>query len=126
MERIDLQRQVFSKRQVGNVVDTNFNQLVTPTPLVTSSVSLSVGEFFNQYNSLFYDIPKLGETNSHEYLVKTSGEYIGGQQTNDTIQALIDEITQLRQENLELQQQIVQSSASQAISALQNIQNLNG
>ena len=69
MERIDLQRQVFSKRQVGNVVDTNFNQLVTPTPLVTSSVSLSVGEFFNQYNSLFYDIPKLGETNSHEYLV---------------------------------------------------------
>jgi hypothetical protein len=126
MERINLQRQVFSKRQVDNVVDTSFTQLTTSTPTVTSSVSLSVSEFFDQYRILFFEIPKFGDTDSHEYLVKTSGEYIGGQETNETIQALIEEITQLRQENLELQQQIIRSSTSQVANALQNIQNLNG
>jgi len=126
MERINLQRQVFSKRQVDNVVDTSFTQLTTSTPTVTSSVSLSVSEFFDQYRVLFFEIPKFGDTDSHEYLVKTSGEYIGGQETNETIQALIEEITQLRQENLELQQQIIRSSTSQVANALQNIQNLNG
>ena len=126
MERINLQRQVFSKRQVDNVVDTSFTQLTTSTPTVTSSVSLSVSEFFDQYRVLFFEIPKFGDTDSHEYLVKTSGEYIGGQETNETIQALINEITQLRQENLELQQQIIRSSTSQVANTLQNIQNLNG
>lgn len=126
MERINLQRQVFSKRQVDNVVDTNFTQLVPPTTLVTSSVTLSVSEFFDQYKNLFFEIPKFGDTDSHEYLVKTSSEYIGGQENNETIQALIEEITQLRQENLDLQQQITRSSTSQISSALQNIQNLNG
>ena len=126
MERINLQRQVFSKRQVDNVVDTNFTQLVPPTTLATSSVTLSVSEFFDQYKNLFFEIPKFGDTDSHEYLVKTSSEYIGGQENNETIQALIEEITQLRQENLDLQQQITRSSTSQISSALQNIQNLNG
>lgn len=126
MERINLQRQVFSKRQVDNVVDTTFTQLITSTPVVTSSVTLSVSEFFDQYRSLFFEIPKFGDTDSHEYLIKTSSEYIGAQENNETIQALIEEITQLRQENLDLQQQIIQSSTSQVADALQNIQNLNG
>jgi hypothetical protein len=43
--------------------------------------------------------------------VKTSQEYIGSSNIqDDTIQALIDEITQLRQENLDLQQQITSGS----------------
>ena len=105
MERINLQRQVFSKRQVDNVVDTSFTQLTTSTPTVTSSVSLSVSEFFDQYRVLFFEIPKFGDINSHEYLIKTSQEYAGDFSNDDTIQALIDEITELRKENLELQQQ---------------------
>ena len=59
------------------------------------------------YNSLFYDIPADGETNSHEYLVKTSGEYINFEQNDEDIQALLDEITTLRQENLDLTQQVI-------------------
>jgi hypothetical protein len=59
---------------------------------------------------LFFDIPKFGETNSHEYLIKTSQEYIGTSAlVNDEIQALVDEITELRQENLDLQQQLLSS-----------------
>jgi hypothetical protein len=127
MERINLQRQVFSKRQVDNVVDTNFNQLVPTVPSVTSSISLSVSEFFDQYRILFFEIPKFGETNSHEYLVNTSGKYIEtSPASDDTIQALIEEITQLRQQNLDLQQQMLSSSTSKITDVLQNIQNING
>jgi hypothetical protein len=39
--------------------------------------------------------------------VKTSGEYIGGAQTNEDILALQKEITQLRQDNLEFQQSLI-------------------
>jgi hypothetical protein len=126
MEKITLQRQVFSKRQIDNVINTDFTQLVQPTSNVTSSLNISVSEFFDQYKLLFFDIPKFGDTNSHEYLIKTSGEYIGGQQNNDIIQALIDEVTQLRQENLELQQKTITASVSQAEQALKTLQNLNG
>jgi hypothetical protein len=126
MEKITLQRQVFSKRQIDNVINTDFTQLVQPTSNVTSSLNISVSEFFDQYKLLFFDIPKFGDINSHEYLIKTSGEYIGGQQNNDIIQALIDEVTQLRQENLELQQKTITASVSQAEQALKTLQKLNG
>jgi hypothetical protein len=44
-------------------------------------------------------------------LIKTSQEYVGSSQTtDDTIQALIEEVTQLRQENLILQQQLLSGS----------------
>jgi hypothetical protein len=56
---------------------------------------------------LFYDIPKFGETNSHEYLIKQSSDYVGSAILTDDIQALLDEITSLREENLELQRNII-------------------
>ena len=75
----------------------------------TPSIQTQIFNFFNQYQSLFFDIPKLGETNSHEYLVKTSGEYINADQTDATIQALLAEIDILREENLQLNQDLIQS-----------------
>ena len=113
MEQINLNKQVYDKNQYQKVIDTSFTQLVSP---VSSSVSssiptITVDQFFQYYQDLFYIIPKLGEINSHEYLIKTSTDYIGvSQQTNDTIQALVEEVTSLRQENLSLQQQIISGS----------------
>jgi hypothetical protein len=108
-EQINLNKQVFSKTQYERVIDTSFNQLVEPTPISPTLIpSISVAEFFNNYQEIFFQIPKFGELNSHEYLIKTSQAYIGENQAdNDTIQALIDEVTQLRQENLDLQQQLI-------------------
>jgi hypothetical protein len=84
--------------------------LVQPTTQNTGSALPSVNQFFDYYNQLFFDIPKFGETNSHEYLIKTSQEYIGvSAVVNDELQALINEITELRQENLDLQQQLLSS-----------------
>ena len=76
-----------------------------PTPPVKEPVS--VDEFFVLYNDLFYEIPKEGDINSHEFLIKQSTEYVGAQGISDEMQALFDEITVLREENLELQQNII-------------------
>jgi len=108
-EQIVLTKQVYDKNQYQKVIDTTFTQLVQPT-VFTGSTLPTVNEFFSDYNQLFFDIPKFGETNSHEYLIKTSTEYIGASSVvNDELQALIDEVTELRQENLDLQQQLLGS-----------------
>ena len=105
---VTLQKQVYDKNQYQKVIDTSFTQLVQPVTQDTGSALPSVNQFFDYYNQLFFDIPKFGETNSHEYLIQTSQEYIGPSNiVNDEIQALIDEITELRQENLDLQQQLL-------------------
>ena len=111
MEIISLNKIEYNKNQYQKVIDTSFTQLIQPQ--VTSSVvtpTISVDEFFQNYQQIFFQIPKFGNINSHEYLVKTSQEYIGSTTNDDLIQALTDEITQLRQENLSFQQQIISGS----------------
>ena len=109
-EQILLTKLVYDKNQYQKVIDTTFTQLVQPASQATGSALPTVNEFFDYYNQLFFDIPKFGEINSHEYLIKTSTEYIGASSVvNDELQALIDEVTELRQENLDLQQQLLGS-----------------
>jgi hypothetical protein len=124
VEQISLNKQVFSKTQYERVIDTSFTQLVEPTPISSLTIpSISVAEFFLNYQDIFYQIPKFGDVNSHFYLVKTSGEYIGNTQNDDIIQALIDEINQLRQQNLELQT----SQTSQTLTSVQEtLKTING
>ena len=107
-QQVKLTKLVYDRNQYKQVIDTSFTQLVQPTTQDTSSALPSVNQFFDYYNQLFFDIPKFGEVNSHEYLIQTSQEYVGlSNVVNDEIQALIDEVTELRQENLELQQQLL-------------------
>jgi hypothetical protein len=112
MEQINLNKQVYDKNQYQKVIDTSFTQLVNVSSSLSASLPvISVDQFFQYYQDLFYIIPKLGDINSHEYLVKTSTDCIcTSQQTNDTIQALVEEVTSLRQENLSFQQQIISGS----------------
>jgi hypothetical protein len=60
------------------------------------------------YNDLFYNIPELGATNSHEYLIKKSSEYIGFNANQEEITALQNEIAQLRTELLDSQKQVIE------------------
>jgi hypothetical protein len=112
-ERINLVKQVFDKRQYDKTINTSFNQLT----FATGSALPSVDQFFDYYNELFFEIPKFGVTNSHEYLIKTSQDYIGLDTQNEEIQALVAEITDLRQEVLSLNQQLFD---------LQNTNTVNG
>lgn len=106
MAKINLIKQEYNKSQYTQVINTEFTELgVTASIEVTQSIS--IGEFFNNYQEIFFRIPKFGELNSHEYLVKTSGEYIEFTTSDENIQPLIEEISQLRQQNLELNQRII-------------------
>jgi len=109
MDKINLNKKVYSKNQYEKVIDTKFSQLATsPSDLPPPSNTITVEEFFQNYNDIFFQIPKLGVTNSHEYLIKTSSEYINFTPLNDEIQALIEEIDNLQQQNLELNQKLIE------------------
>lgn len=113
METINLNKKLYAKGQYERVINTKFSQLAnTPPPTSAPTPLISVNEFFQNYNQIFFQIPKEGEINSHEYLVKTSSEYINANTINEDIQALIDEINILQQTNLELNQQIVNLTTS--------------
>ena len=124
---VDLRKEVFNKPQYEKVIDTSFSQLGVTSISASAENQVSVEEFFGLYNSLFYDIPALGETNSHEYLFKTSGEYINFEETNEEIQALQAEIAQLRSDLLDAQMeavsvQVAQSQSPESDSQLKLIQ----
>jgi hypothetical protein len=114
-QKVDTKKKVFNKAQYPKTIDTQFSELgIIP---INDSIAQTptVEEFFNLYDELFYEIPALGTTNSHEYLVKTSGEYINFEENNEIIEALQQEITQLREENLQLQVSAAEAATGQTL-----------
>jgi len=107
-QRVNLNKNVFSKEGFNKTVNTSFTQLVTPE--VVPTASFTVNDFFIQYENLFYEIPKEGETNSHQYLIQKSSDYANFAQNNEEIEALLEEIAQLRQDNLDLNQSLTDLS----------------
>jgi hypothetical protein len=113
-EKLNLNRNVFEKRKYQNTIDTSFSELILP-PLPPED-TFTVEEFFDLYTSLFYDIPAEGEVNSHQFLIQRSKEYIGfTEEISDEIQVLLDEITSLRQNLLNADQQILELQLSQSL-----------
>jgi hypothetical protein len=112
-ERLDLRKEVFNKDQYIKTINTRFDELGAKSITQDLIVQPTVEEFFGLYNSLFYDIPAIGETNSHEYLVKTSGEYINFDDISEEITALQAEISQLRQNLLNAQLENIKVQTAQ-------------
>ena len=108
-EKIKLNKTVYNKNVYEKTIDTSFSQLSQPTIQEQIDSQITVDQFFGYYNELFYDIPENGSTNSHEFLINKSSDYINFNETNNEIQALQDEITQLREELLDAQQQLIKS-----------------
>jgi hypothetical protein len=104
-EKISLSKNVYSKTQFEKTVDTQFTQLSSPA-LTAQIETQTVAQFFNNYQTLFYQIPKEGENNSHQYLIKTSQDYAGAVQNDTDLTALLDEIDSLRLTIFEQQQTI--------------------
>ena len=96
-------------------------------------------DFWTLYEQFFYDIPKNGDVNSHEYLARTSGEYANFELIQEQIQALLDEIAEIREENVELrienvnltvsgslsQAELESLQAQQSVTVVENIPNNN-
>ena len=119
-ENIDLNKTVYNKTQYEKTIDTSFNQLGVQTIQEQIDQQPSVGEFFDLYNSLFYDIPERGSNTSHEYLIQQSSEYINFSQNNDEVNALRQEISQLRTELLDAQKQIIELQIINSQNSLQS------
>ena len=105
METLNLSKKIYSKSQYDRVINTDFSQLASSPSIADANLNIvapaaAISEFFANYKQIFFTIPKLGATDSHEYLIKTSAEYIG---TNPAS----NEINILQQQNLELNQQII-------------------
>ena len=107
-ENVNFNKQVYNKNDYQKIIDTSFTQLGVQTIQEQLNVQPTTDEFFAMYNDLFYDINELGNTNSHEYLIKTSSEYINYTDNQILIDALQAEITQLRTELLDSQKQVIE------------------
>ena len=111
-EQVNLTREAFDRKEFNDTVNTNFTQLGLSA---TQEQDLSffdpnlatVGDFFNVYSNLFYSIPKGNlvdgqEVNSHTFLIESSTAYVGFIAQQEEIDALLQEITDLREQNLQL------------------------
>ena len=98
MTQISFNKNVFNKNNFEKIVDINFNQLSKTTPNTTFTLT----DFFQLYENLFENIPKEGDIQSHRYILNKTADYLGVNINETTdIQALLDEITSLRNELLD-------------------------
>lgn len=103
----ELQKTIYSLNGFNNVVDTNFSQLAktaTTSGTITTS-DKTVSQFFQEYDSLFFEIPPTGSDESHLGLATRSLEYLGL-----SLETLQSEIDTLREENVNLKNQILLTS----------------
>lgn len=98
-EKVQITKQVYRKDTYQNVIDTEFSQLIQPVTQVEDQ-GPTVDEFFQIYNELFFEIPKTGDTNSHQVLIDQSSQYVGDEYVNPLIAELQAEITSLKQQIL--------------------------
>jgi hypothetical protein len=102
-KQVKIQKTVFDKKSFDETINTEFTELVsTPDPSFFDINLATQDDFWILYEKFFYEIPKDGEINSHEYLAKTSGEYADFEPQKEEIEALLQEIADLRTENLEV------------------------
>lgn len=116
-QKVNLTRIVYNKEDYQKTIDTSFNELLPPSP-ITEDDSITVEQFFVYYNQLFFDIPKTG-VDSHSTLIEQSSEYVGDEQVNPEIEALIQEVNTLRTQLLESQTELVELQQTNASLAQQ-------
>lgn len=100
---VTLVKKIYNTGTYENAIDPAFTEFVTVTPTIEDT-TISVSQFFDYYQQLFFDIPVDGVVNSHTYLVQQSQQYIGGSVIDLEKQALIEEINSLRQQLLDMNQ----------------------
>lgn len=102
-ERIRIQKESYNSTQFNNLVDREFVTFKKPQEVVDTD---TVEELFRLYDKLYFNIPVEGATNSHQYLIQKSSELVDFEKSTENIQPLLDEISQLRQQLLNANQQI--------------------
>jgi hypothetical protein len=106
---IKFQRQIFSQAAFRRQVDTSFSELNNRREAV------DIEEFFNQYNRLFFDLPKEGDL-SHSKLITDSTAYVTDYV--NPLQVIIDQrdqqIEQLNEDYANLLEELANAQAGVA------------
>tara|TARA_Y100000361_G_C11139046_1_gene333907 strand:+ start:590 stop:1084 length:495 start_codon:yes stop_codon:yes gene_type:complete len=123
-EEVSLIREAFNRKQFNDTVNTKFNELGVgnqPDPANFDPSLATVGDFFTIYQSLFFQIPKEGDVNSHLFLIKESSEYLNYRAQQEEIEALLEEISELRQQNLDLVEDLsnVSNELAEALASIE-------
>lgn len=106
---VKIQKTVFNNDNFKKVVDTSFKTFTQPEVTETTD---TVDELFRLYDKLFYSIPITGDK-SHQYLVEKSTELYTLEQTQEEIQPLLDEISDLRERLLAANNEIITIQTNQ-------------
>lgn len=101
---IKVSTKVYNKDQYNTVVNREFKTFTGP---VTPANLVTVDEFFRYYEELYIEIPIEGDINSHRYLIERSSELVNFEQSTEEIEPLLQEISQLREQLLLANQQIL-------------------
>jgi hypothetical protein len=97
---IKIDKSTISNKVAGKSIDKTFSELIPKEDLV------SLNQFFDYYDQLFYDIPRNG-SNSHKKLIDQSTEFYGNYKDARDIT-----IQQLEKRILELETQLLNSEMS--------------
>jgi hypothetical protein len=108
--KIEIRRTILNKTDYDQVIDRSFTTFTRPVEPDTAS---QLNLFFKLYEDLYFEIPVEGEFNSHRYLVERSSELVTLEADQINIQPLLDEISQLREQLLEANTQIINLQSRQ-------------
>ena len=111
-QNVNFNREVYNKKTYQKTIDTSFTEIGVESIEQQINQQPTILDFFTAYNELFYEIPEFGEINSHEFLIATSTEYIGITSNSEEVEALQNEIAQLRTDLLEAQQELINLSTN--------------
>ena len=105
MAKSRIRKTVYDKDNFDKVIDRSFNSYLQEDD---TPEAMSIEEFFVEYERLYYDIPTEDEVESHLYLIRKSSELVDFDKDTEDIQPLLDEIAQLRNQNLEQANPIIE------------------
>ncbi len=101
--KIQLRKGSYNSEQYKKVIDTEFKTFVQEQPIVDND---TVEELFRLYDKLYFTIPIEGPESSQEYLIEQSSKQFNYDKVTEEIQPLLDEITQLRLQLVEANEEI--------------------
>ncbi len=111
---IKIQKTVYNKQDLDLISSREFTTFTRP---VQQEDTITIEEFFDLYEKLYVEIPVEGDVNSHRYLVERSSELVSFDTNTEEIQPLLDEITQLRLQLLDANEQIIELQTQTATNA---------
>jgi len=68
-ENIVIEKRLYGNRSFSRLANRDFNEL-------HQEKKIDIKKFFGEYDELFYEIPKQGAENSHNFLIEKSTDYI--------------------------------------------------